>query len=192
MSIQDELDRVLLAGPRVQASAFRWATVTAASPLRVRLDGEAAALDLTPDSLTGPAAVGDRVRVEITATGAVIVHGTVGAGVTDSSALSYVSGWGTPSAAAVNRSAGWGWFTGVIARTSGTSTIITTLPVGYRPSTTVQFPLVAMAGSTSDGPRGHYEISPAGVVTVTVYASSPTWSTSTWFVLPSIPWRIGG
>jgi hypothetical protein len=40
---------------------WRWATVTAVSPLRIRLDGEAEPLDITPDTLAGPLSVGDRV-----------------------------------------------------------------------------------------------------------------------------------
>lgn len=39
----------------------RWATVTQASPLRVRFDGETTAPDVTPDALTAGLAVGDRV-----------------------------------------------------------------------------------------------------------------------------------
>lgn len=42
-----------------------WATVTAASPLRVRLDGRTAPLDITPDTLAAGLAVGDRVLVLI-------------------------------------------------------------------------------------------------------------------------------
>ena len=42
-----------------------WATVTAAGPLRVRLDGRTAPLDITPDTLAAGLAVGDRVLVLI-------------------------------------------------------------------------------------------------------------------------------
>ena len=41
----------------------RWATVTATSPLRVRVDGEPAPLDVTPENLAGPLTVGARVLV---------------------------------------------------------------------------------------------------------------------------------
>ena len=56
----------------------RWATVTQTSPLRVRLDGEATALSVTPDSLTGPLAVGARVWVQLVGQG--VVHGAMGGG----------------------------------------------------------------------------------------------------------------
>jgi len=48
-------------------STFTWATVTAVSPLRVRLDGDAAEIPFTPDSLVDPLAlaVSDRVRCEL-------------------------------------------------------------------------------------------------------------------------------
>jgi hypothetical protein len=40
-----------------------WATVTAISPLRIKLDGESTALPFTPDSIAGGLAVNDRVWV---------------------------------------------------------------------------------------------------------------------------------
>jgi len=46
-------------------STQRWATVTQASPLRVRFDGDAAALLVTPINLVGTLIVGDRVRAEL-------------------------------------------------------------------------------------------------------------------------------
>ena len=42
-----------------------WATVTAATPLRVHLDGRTAPLDITPDTLAAGLVVGDRVLVLI-------------------------------------------------------------------------------------------------------------------------------
>ena len=60
-------------------TAFVWATVTAVSPLRVRLDGDTTALTFTPDSLIDPLslAVGSRVRCEISER-RVVIHGTAG------------------------------------------------------------------------------------------------------------------
>jgi len=60
-------------------TAFVWATVTAVSPLRVRLDGDTTALAFTPDSLVDPLslAVGSRVRCEISER-RVVIHGTAG------------------------------------------------------------------------------------------------------------------
>lgn len=59
-------------------TSFRWATVTSISPLAIKLDGDTAALGITPDTLVNPAylLVGDRVRVEMTQR-KVIVHGRV-------------------------------------------------------------------------------------------------------------------
>lgn len=56
-----------------------WGTVTALSPLRVRLDGDTSAIPATPDSLIDSAAlaVSDRVRCEVTAN-RVIVLGRFG------------------------------------------------------------------------------------------------------------------
>ena len=46
--------------PAPRGSSWKWGTVTAVSPLRVRLDGDDAPLDLTPDALA-VVAVADRV-----------------------------------------------------------------------------------------------------------------------------------
>lgn len=46
-------------------SIWSWATVTDDSPLRVKLDGESAALDVTPDTLVASLAVSDRVWVQL-------------------------------------------------------------------------------------------------------------------------------
>lgn len=57
-------------------SDFTWGTITALAPLRIQLDGDAAQLPITPDSLVDPLtlAVSDRVRVERSLK-RVIVHG---------------------------------------------------------------------------------------------------------------------
>lgn len=55
------------AAPQVDpALSFKWATVTAVAPLRIRLDGDTNALPVTPDSLVKPAnlAIGVRVWVQ--------------------------------------------------------------------------------------------------------------------------------
>lgn len=64
----------LLPEPTPARESWRWATVTQASPLRVRLDGDAAPLDLTPDSLTTGLLVGDRVYCHL-AGGRIVVFG---------------------------------------------------------------------------------------------------------------------
>lgn len=55
----------LLLPTLTDADAQVWATVTALAPLRVKLDGDSAALPFTPDSLAGVLAVNDRVRVAL-------------------------------------------------------------------------------------------------------------------------------
>lgn len=57
-------------------STFTWGTVTAIAPLRVKLDGDSAALASAPESLIDPLAlaVNDRVRCELS-NNRVIVHG---------------------------------------------------------------------------------------------------------------------
>ncbi|WP_052961366.1 MULTISPECIES: hypothetical protein [unclassified Leucobacter] len=70
----DELsDRVDAARARAAAApAFRWATVTEVGALRIRLDGDEAALLGTPLTTLSGLVVGDRVRVELQGTRAVI------------------------------------------------------------------------------------------------------------------------
>lgn len=46
-------------------SSFMWATVTQASPLRIRLDGELEPLGITPDTLINGLVVNDRVWVQV-------------------------------------------------------------------------------------------------------------------------------
>ena len=46
-------------------SLWSWATVTDDSPLRIKLDGESTALDVTPDTLVASLAVSDRVWVQL-------------------------------------------------------------------------------------------------------------------------------
>ena len=57
-------------------SGFLWATITGLSPLRLQLDGDAAPLPLTPDSLVDPRqlTVSDRVRVQV-ANKRVVIYG---------------------------------------------------------------------------------------------------------------------
>lgn len=73
--MMDDLERVLLAPGGAQGSAWVWGTVTALAPLRVRLDGEAAALDVTPASLVAGLRVGDRVWAQI-AGRRLVLHGS--------------------------------------------------------------------------------------------------------------------
>ena len=58
---------------------WTWATVTQASPLRIKVDGDTSALDATTDNLVGSLAVDDRVRVHLHSDG-IIVTGLQGGG----------------------------------------------------------------------------------------------------------------
>lgn len=60
-------------------STFTWGTVTALGPLRVKLDGDSAAIPVTPDCLVDPLtlAVSTRVRCELT-NNRLVVHGVAG------------------------------------------------------------------------------------------------------------------
>jgi len=60
---------------------WTWATVTQASPLRIKVDGDTTALDATTGDLVGSLAVDDRVRVHLHSDG-IIVTGLQG-GVVD-------------------------------------------------------------------------------------------------------------
>ena len=68
---------------------WTWATVTQATPLRIKVDGDTTALDATTDNLVGSLAVLDRVRVHLHSDG-IIVTGLQGG----------ASGGGTPEATA--------------------------------------------------------------------------------------------
>jgi len=76
---------------------FKWATVTAVSPLRIKLDGDTSAIPATPDSLIDPAtlAVDDRVRTELSGN-RLVVLGRVGGDVRAWTA--YTPTWGASTA----------------------------------------------------------------------------------------------
>ena len=59
---------------------WTWATVTQASPLRIKVDGDTTPLDATTDNLVGSLAVDDRVRVHLHSDG-IIVTGLQGGGI---------------------------------------------------------------------------------------------------------------
>ena len=58
---------------------WTWATVTQASPLRIKVDGDTSALDATTGDLVGSLAVDDRVRVHLHSDG-ILVTGIQGGG----------------------------------------------------------------------------------------------------------------
>lgn len=53
------------AQPTTEISLWSWATVTDDSPLRVQLDSDDAALNITPDTLVAGLAINDRVWVQL-------------------------------------------------------------------------------------------------------------------------------
>jgi len=59
---------------------WTWATVTQASPLRIKVDGDTTALDATTDNLVGSLAVDDRVRVHLHSDGIIVTGLQGGAG----------------------------------------------------------------------------------------------------------------
>jgi len=63
----------------MMTDTWTWATVTQASPLRIKVDGDTSALDATTDNLVGSLAVLDRVRVHLHSDG-IIVTGIQGGG----------------------------------------------------------------------------------------------------------------
>ena len=90
------------------------------------------------------------------------------------------------------RDGGWAWLEGTVARTSGTGTIVATLPAGYRPATSRYIPMTAENSGGVEGPVAHIEVYADGAVYVSVATGGPEWNTSTWLVMPPMPWRIGG
>lgn len=78
------LDLLIPTAPKPPSDWWSWATVTTASPLRVRLDGETAALAATPDATVRNLAVNDRVWVQVSSR-RIIVLGKSGGQTVDTS-----------------------------------------------------------------------------------------------------------
>lgn len=178
----------LLAPGRDDPGSRTWATVTQASPLRIRIDGETDALSVTPDTLVAGLQVDDRVWVELAASGdpafrarRVIVVGRAG------------SGWQTYTPTLTNITLGDGTLYGeyididglIFARaklTLGSTTVISSdprigLPVTATDegsgsayfvdaSTSALYPALARHGTTQFIPRTG--ASPSALLTATV------------------------
>ena len=64
----------------MMTDTWTWATVTQASPLRIKVDGDTSELDATTDDLVGSLAVDDRVRVHLHSDGIIVTGIQGGAG----------------------------------------------------------------------------------------------------------------
>lgn len=71
--MNEDLLQLLLPAPTPADWSWTWGTVTQASPLRVRVDGDSTALDLTPDTLVADLQVGQRVRLHRDGRRAVVI-----------------------------------------------------------------------------------------------------------------------
>ena len=115
------------------------------------------------------------------------------AGLTSSEAVTYETGWETANGAAtVHRDGGWAWVTGIVVRSSGSATKIGTVPAGYLPAAKLYFPGMSDNGGGVEGPIFWMVVEAGGNLSAKVMTGGASWTTSTWFVLPAIPWRIAG
>lgn len=145
-----------------QESSWRWATVTATSPLEIRLDNSPSALSSTPIDLVGGLKVGDRVWVQLVSR-RVIIHGKGGGSIPPARVPldSYLT-WGTVANEFTIMRDGYrreirGAITGNLG--TGTTTITSAIPVGDRP-TLNQF---AYAYLASNNP-GAFLVRPTGTI----------------------------
>jgi len=163
---------------------WTWATVTQATPLRIKVDGDTTALDATTDDLVGSLAVDDRVRVHLHSDG-IIVTGLQGGGNRSNPNLLINSDFainqeGTASGAAISTGAYFldGWFApayqapGLVswADTGGVRTL--TLGSGDTPGYADQIV------ETSSLPAGTYAVSWEGATQLYIFALNPVYETS--------------
>lgn len=147
------LDMLIPQEPQAQDS-WTWATVTQQIPLKIRLDGEVAALAGTPETMVQGLEVGNRVWVQLYGRRA-IIHGSTssdtGGG---SSVVGIDSGWhyldyakeprlsvaryldvsGSWSPGQYRRDASGTVYLAGLIGTAAAGTILFTLPVGFRPA----------------------------------------------------------
>lgn len=147
-----DLDLLIPATADTPGLTHHWATVTTADPLRVRLDGDTAALPVTPVDLVGNLRSGDRVRVALDA-GQVFLTGRLGGAAGTSIALTPLVVAGSPqyTPMAYRTQDGFVHVDGGIARAAdaglgtteiptGAYTTIAILPEGYRPTKYQYYP----------------------------------------------------
>ena len=119
---------------------------------------------------------------------------TILAGPTSTTTVTMTSGWVeaySGSAGKIYRDGGWAWLEGIVARTSGSSLTIGTIPAGYRPPRTLNLALTMENGSSAPGPGAFLEVTTGGNLIIHVQ-TGVTWNENTWVMLHPAPWRIGG
>ena len=90
------------------------------------------------------------------------------------------------------KAGGFVWLEGTVSRSSGTVTVIGTLPAGFRPQRERLVPAIGSNSGSARGPMFWLSIKPTGAVEVKSYTSGdPTWSSTTWILLTTTPWRVG-
>lgn len=124
-------------------TSFKWGTITALTPLAVKLDGDTTALSLVPDCLIDPQTlvVGDRVRVELSLRKA-IIHGKSGGDIP--------SGEVRLTASSVLR-AGWLLCQGQSLLRSSYPTLFAAIGTTYGAADSTHFSLPNMKGKVAVG-----------------------------------------
>ena len=169
----------------MMTDTWTWATVTQATPLRIKVDGDTTALDATTDDLVGSLAVDDRVRVHLHADG-IIVTGVQGGGNRSNPNLLINSDFmvnqeGNTSGASV---AAYAYFLDGWKNPNGFSTsLYTWADVGGVRTLTIGGPDTPRAArqiiEQQNMPAGTYTLSWEGTATAKFYIGSPpAYSTS--------------
>jgi len=161
---------------------WTWATVTQASPLRIKVDGDTSALDATTDDLVGSLAVDDRVRVHLHADG-IIVTGIQGGGNRSNPNLLINSNFmvnqeGNTSGASV---AYQGYFLDGWLNPSSPSTLITWADTGGVRTITIGGGGAGYAQQKVEAttlPAGTYTVSWEGTAKLYIWVLNPAYETS--------------
>jgi microcystin-dependent protein len=90
----NNLDLLIPTNYQTRTDSWTWATVTAESPLRIRLDGDTDPLPATPESLVSGLSVGQRVWVQLSGH-RVIVHAPSGGVAGDGTPVGVMQMWPT-------------------------------------------------------------------------------------------------
>lgn len=102
----------------------------------------------------------------------------------------YAPGWQKPQGQIfVHRAAGWGWLSGVLQRTSGSSSWMFTLGAGWRPARAVTFPTTTLNPGNVGGPPMDIEILADGTVNAQGRVNT-NWEAGTWIPFPSTPFLL--